>query len=185
MQTQPAQAAGTPRLGHYEIDARHSAVTFATRHLFGLLPVHGSFTIASGTVDVAEPLTACRIHAEIEAASFRTPNPQRDASVRSRRLLDAHRHPVITFDGGRVDGQVVTGVLAVRGVTRPVRLSVEAVEPAGPGLAGPGPADVAPAGSFTARASVRIDRAEFGITAFRGLAGRYLDMSLEIRCVRP
>jgi hypothetical protein len=39
-------------------------------------------------------------------------------------------------------------------------------------------------GSFTARAAVRIDRAEFGITALRGLAGRYLDMSVEARCVR-
>ena len=174
MQTQPVQAAGTPRLGHYKIDARRSAVTFATRHLFGLLPVHGAVTIASGTVDVTEPLTASCIHAEIEAASFRTRNPQRDASVRSARLLDARRHPVITFDAERLDGSVVTGVLAVRGVTQPVRLSVESVAPG-----------AASSGSFIALASARIDRSEFGITAFRGLAGRYLDMSLEIWCVRP
>jgi hypothetical protein len=39
-------------------------------------------------------------------------------------------------------------------------------------------------GSLTARAAVRIDRAEFGITPWRGLAGRYLDMSAGARCVR-
>jgi hypothetical protein len=34
------------------------------------------------------------------------------------------------------------------------------------------------------RASARIDRTEFGLTAYRGLAGRYLDMTMEVRCVR-
>ena len=32
--------------------------------------------------------------------------------------------------------------------------------------------------------STRIDRAEFGVTAYRGVAGRYLDMTMEVRCVR-
>ena len=33
-------------------------------------------------------------------------------------------------------------------------------------------------------ASTRIDRNEFGVTAYRGLAARYLDISVEVRCVR-
>ena len=32
----------TPRPGRYEIDTSCSAVTFRTRHLFGLAPVRGS-----------------------------------------------------------------------------------------------------------------------------------------------
>ena len=39
-------------------------------------------------------------------------------------------------------------------------------------------------GSFTARATVRIDRYDFGVTASRGLAGRHLDVTVEVRCVR-
>ncbi len=39
-------------------------------------------------------------------------------------------------------------------------------------------------GAFNARASTRIDRTEFGLTAYRGVAGRYLDMTVEVRCVR-
>ena len=35
-----------------------------------------------------------------------------------------------------------------------------------------------------ARASTRIDRSEFGLTAYRGVAGRHLDMTVEMRCVR-
>jgi len=197
MDTKSRPAALTPRLGHYEIDARRSTVTFATRHLFGLAPVRGTFSVTAGTVDIAEPLAASRIHAEIGAASFRTGLPPRDVTVRSARLLDAQQHPVITFDAGgeagagagasdsgasatdrdadgTVGGALVTGQLTVRGVSRPVRLSVESVEPAGDGAA---------PGSFTARARARVDRAEFGITGFRGLAGRRLDLVLEVRCV--
>jgi polyisoprenoid-binding protein YceI len=160
----------TPPPGRYEIDTTRSAVTFRTRHMFGLAPVRGSFAIRAGTVDVAGPLTDPGIYAEIEAASFRTGNGQRDSNVRSARLLDAGQHPVITFRSERMDGQALTGTLTVRDVTRPVSLSIEqsAVSP----------------GSFTARAATRIDRTVFGVTAYRGLAGRYLDMTVEVRCVR-
>ena len=37
-------------------------------------------------------------------------------------------------------------------------------------------------GSFTARGTACIDRAGFGVTAHRGLADRYLDMTVEVRC---
>jgi polyisoprenoid-binding protein YceI len=171
-----AATPATPALGYYEIDASGSAVTFRTRHLFGLGPVRGEFTITAGTVDVAEPLTASGLHVEVEAASCRSGNPARDSAVRSARLLDAGRHPVITFDADGVDGTAVTGRLAVRGVTRPVRLEVESVELAPPAAGAPA--------AFTARARTRIDRTEFGITAMRGLAGRHLEVSLEVRCVR-
>jgi polyisoprenoid-binding protein YceI len=42
------EAQVTPRPGRYEIDTSCSAVTFRTRHLFGLAPVRGSFTIRAG-----------------------------------------------------------------------------------------------------------------------------------------
>jgi polyisoprenoid-binding protein YceI len=160
----------TPQLGRYEIDTGYSTVRFRTRHLFGLAPVRGRFAIRGGTVDIAEPLAASAVYAEIDAASFRTRNPQRDASVRSARLLDVARQPVITFTSERVDRQELTGALTVRGVTRPVTLSVE-------------PPAVSPR-SFTVRATTRIDRTEFGLTAYRGLAGRHLDMTVEVQCVR-
>jgi polyisoprenoid-binding protein YceI len=170
MTTQQDHAVTTPQLGRYEIDTGRSAVTFRTRHLLGLAPLRGRFAVRGGTVDIAEPLAASAVHAEIDAASFHTRNPQRDASVRSARLLDVARHPVITFTSECVDDQELTGTLTVRGVTRPVTLSVEPL--------------VVSRRSFTVRATTRIDRTEFGLTAYRGLAGRYLDLSVEARCVR-
>ena len=163
-------APAAPQPGGYEIDTSRSAVTFRTRHMFGLAPVRGSFAIRAGTVDVAGPRTDPGICAEIEAASFHTGNGQRDSNVRSARLLDAGQYPVISFRSEHMDGPALTGTLTVADVTRPVSLSIEqsAVSP----------------GSFTARAATRIDRTAFGVTAYRGLAGRYLDMTVEVRCVR-
>jgi len=163
-------ALAVPASGRYEIDTGHSAVAFRTRHLFGLAPVRGSFAIRAGTVQVAGPVTGSRIHVEIETASFRTGNPQRDDIVRSARFLDASRYPVIAFKSERADGQALPGLLTVSGVTRPVSVVVEQIA-------------VTPEG-FTARGTARIDRAGFGVTAYRGLAGRHLDMTVEIRCVR-
>jgi polyisoprenoid-binding protein YceI len=158
-----------PRIGRYEIDIAASSLTFRTRHLFGLAPVRGRFTISGGTVDVAGPLAASTVRAEIETASFHTGNPVRDKTVRSARFLDADRHPAMTFVSQECGAQAMAGLLTVCGVTQPVRLDLGEPE--------------INAGAFTVTASTRIDRMRFGVTAQRGLAGRYLNLTLRIRCV--
>jgi polyisoprenoid-binding protein YceI len=172
MRIEPAVNATTPQPGHYDIDPGRSRVTFATRHLFGLGRVKGSFAIRRGTADVADPVAASAIYAEVDTASFHTRNRQRDDSVLSPRFLDPAGHPVMTFRSDRIEPgeQAVTGTLTVRGTTAPVTLTVTRCEVS--------------RGSFTARATARIDRTEFGITAARGLAARYLDLTVEIQCTR-
>jgi len=165
----PQQQLSQIRPGRYVIDPASSAVTFRTRHMFGLGRVSGTFAIRGGAVEVTGEPGEARCYAEIDAASFRTGNPQRDASVRSARLLDTERHPVIIFEAQRLDGTDVTGQLTVRGVTRPAAIAVE--------LTGAAP------GGFTARGTVRVDRTAFGVTAYRGLAARQLDLIVEVRCV--
>ena len=169
--TEQAEFSATkPRLGRYDIDPDGSSVAFRTRHLFGLAPVRGTFRIRAGTVDVTEPLASSRVRVEIDAASFRTGLSPRDVTVRSDRFLDTGRHPVMVFVAEKTDGDTLDGALTVCGTTRAVRLPLEL--------------SLQPDGSFTARAAVRIDRTDFGITASRGLAARYLDVSAEFRCVR-
>ena len=172
MQTTSTVVTTTPQPGHYDIDPRRSRVTVVTRHLFGLGRVKGSFAIRGGAADIADPIEASAVYAEIDAASFHTRNPARDGSVLSARFLDPARHPVLIFRSDRVDAgaQVLPGTLTVRGTTRPVALVITWCE--------------ASRGSFAARATTRIDRTEFGITAARGLAARYLDLTVEIQCNR-
>ncbi len=179
-------AVRTPAPGRYQIQAGPAAVTFATRHLFGLGAVRGTLAVTSGTVDVAEPLAESAVEVSMDAASFRTHNAQRDDRVRSAAFLDARQFPRLVFRAGPAahDGAAaaatggrdaagrltVPGSLTVRDVTRPVTLLA-------------GFTDVA-ARSFTVRATTRIDRTEFGVTGARGLAGRYLDVTVEVPCAR-
>src|SRR5262249_38215236 len=92
MQTTPAATTPTTQPGHHGIALTGSRVTFATRHLFGLGRVKGSSAIHGGTADVADPIAASAIYAEIKTASFRTKNPARDGSVLSPRFLDPAGH---------------------------------------------------------------------------------------------
>jgi polyisoprenoid-binding protein YceI len=172
MHTEHEHTAVMPRLGRYGIDTTESTISFATRHLFVLAPVGGTLALRGGTVDIAEPLAESRVHVEIEVASFRTRNPMRDGSVLSRRFLDPGQYPIMTFVSERVDVEqrVLTGMLTVRHVSRPVRLAIVDLA-------------VAPQ-SFAATARTEIDRTQFGVTAARGLAARDLIVTVEIRCVR-
>ena len=154
-----------PPVGQYGIDPRASTITFKSRHLFGLAPVHGTMAIRDGLVDIAD------------TTSFDTGSRQRDRDVRSPRFLDAERYPSMTFTSRWLDRSngrwTLTGTLMVRDVARPVSLTIQrsTVTPGRPM-------------SFVVYATSRIDRTEFGLTAAKGLAGRHLDLSLRIQGVR-
>jgi polyisoprenoid-binding protein YceI len=134
--------------------------------------VRGHFSIRTGVVDVNEPIGESGIRVEAEAASFRTLNPMRDSAVRSAQFLDVERFPLITFVSTGLDGTALAGELTAHGVTLPVTFEIE-----------PDPASVAP-DSFTLNAVARIDRTEFGVTAMPGMAGRYLNVVVRVRCVK-
>ena len=166
-----------PPVGRYRVDRRASTITFKSRHLFGLAPVHGTIAIRDGLVDIADPLTGSSVQVEIDTTSFDTGSGQRDRDVRSSRFLDAERYPSMTFTSERLDRsegrRTLAGTLMVRDVARPVSLAIErsTVPPEAPT-------------SFVVWATTRIDRTDFGLTAARGLVGRHLDISLRVQGVR-
>jgi polyisoprenoid-binding protein YceI len=166
MRTKHDPSATVPRPGRYVIDPDRSTVTFRSRHLFGLAPVRGTVAVRSGTVDIAEPLAGSSVRVDIDVASFHTGNGGRDDNVRSARFLDAGRYPLMTFVAEHLDGLALAGTLTVRDVTRPVSLAIEES-----GVS---------ARSFTVRATTVIDRFDFGLTALRGLAGRHLNLDIEV-----
>ncbi|MFB4301239.1 YceI family protein [Actinomadura sp. NTSP31] len=169
--------------GTWNIDPTHSEVTFTIRHL--MTKVRGSFTEFSGAVQIADDLAGSSATAEIKMASIDTRNADRDAHVRQADVLDVENHPTMTFNatGVRTEGgeYYLDGDLTIRGITRPVSLTVEfngvAEDPWGGTRAG-----------FSA--GTTINRKDWGIefnVPLKGegaLLGDKVDLQLEIQAVR-
>jgi polyisoprenoid-binding protein YceI len=127
--TTPGIAAGT-----WRIDPGHSEITFSVRHM--MTTVRGVFTEFSGSIDIADDAFASVVNAEVAIASIDTRNTERDELIRSSQILDAARHPRMTFTAtgvapartgrrARHPRYNVEGDLTIRGVTRPVVLLTE------------------------------------------------------------
>lgn len=168
--------------GTWKIDPVHSEVSFTIRHL--MTKVRGTFTDFSGTIEIAEDVTASTATAEIKVGSIDTRNADRDAHIRSNDVLGADEHATMTFTtkGVRAEGgdKHVDGELTVRDTTRPITLEVEfngvSEDPWGGTRAG-----------FTATGS--ISRKDYGIDfniplgGDKALLGDKVDIQIEVQAV--
>jgi len=117
--TLPVEVAARP----WSIDATHTTVGFSVRHLM-ISTVRGHFGQVEGSVAVdPENPTAAGISVSIPVASITTNNEQRDGHLKSADFFDAANHPLITFVGKRLEGDVddkfkLIGDLTIRGTTR-------------------------------------------------------------------
>ena len=172
--TTSAAAVQIPAVGTYQLDPAASTVKFATRHLFGLAAVKGTFRLISGQVTIADPVTSSTASAVIDAASFATGNPRRDQDVKSVRLLHVNDHPQITFRSTELvqDGAAwrLRGQITARGTSAPAELTITEA--------------AASEDVLQIRATTRVDRYAHGLTKAKGLAGRHLDMEITARATR-
>ena len=115
--------------GTWTVDAAHSKVGFAVKHL-GIATVRGKFNSFEGTVEVPGDISAARVTGSIDVASVDTNEAQRDEHLRSADFFDAENHPKLTFSSKRIEAVDeetfrVTGDLTLHGVTREVVLQAE------------------------------------------------------------
>src|SRR4051812_45844883 len=119
----PGYVAGT-----WDIDAAHSTVGFAVRHMM-VSKVRGYFREFSGELVTAENPEQSSVTAAIELASIDTRQEQRDAHIRSADFFDVENHPTMTFRSTAVRAEgadwFVDGELTLKGNTRPVTLALE------------------------------------------------------------
>jgi polyisoprenoid-binding protein YceI len=158
-----------PAAGTYRLQPGESTISFATRHMFGLGPVRGTFALREGVVHVADPVETSTVRATIAAGSVDTGLAARDNTVRSGQYLDTAKHPDITFTATGVThdgGWVLRGTLTVRGRTEPLDVRVEEVRVLD--------------GALRLRATAEVDRYAWGITAMKGMTGRRLRFTLSL-----
>ena len=104
--------------------------------------VGGRFRKFDGTIEIdrANP-AASAVNLTIDATSVDTGNPTRDKDLNSPDFFDTAKFPQITFTSTKIaakgkDVYEVTGDLTIRGVTKPIVLTVAANGFAGDGRGG-------------------------------------------------
>ena len=178
-------AAPAPAATTWNIDASHSHVEFAVKHLM-ISTVKGRFAEVEGTIVVDEENPAnSHVEVRIPAASIDTREPNRDAHLRSADFLDADNHPYLTLASTKVetDGEELTvyGDLTIRGVTRPVVLQGEYFGATG-----------TPFGTVVAAfsAKTKINRKDYGLNWNAALetggvlVGDEVKISLEVEAIK-
>lgn len=118
-----------PTLTTWTIDAAHSDVGFAVKHLM-IATVRGSFGAVSGTVTFADgDYSQANADVTIDATSIDTREEKRDAHLRSADFFDVGQFPTLTFKSRRVqavkaDAFELVGALTIKGITHEVVLDV-------------------------------------------------------------
>ncbi len=163
-----------PGSGTYGIDPEASTISLTTRHLFGLGRVYGTFDVGGGRITVDERTGETEVDVMVDAGSVDTGNAGRDKAVRSTAFLDSGAHPEIAFHStgvGQEEGVwMVWGEVTARGVTSPVDLRVEELRET--------------AGGLYVRAAATVDRYALGMTKFKGMAARRVNLEIAARADR-
>lgn len=108
--------------GSWSIDPSHSTVEFQIKHL-GLATVKGRAPVVSGTIVGGEQPS---VVGTVDVASMTTFDETRDEHLRSPDFFDVSRFPELGFESTDVrqqgDELVASGLLTIKGVSRPVTL---------------------------------------------------------------
>ena len=144
-------------VGAWAIDPAHSDVSFTVKHMM-VSKVRGRFAAFQGQLVTAEDPLQSSVTATIDTASIDTNQAQRDAHIRSADFFEVETYPTMTYrsTGIRPDGEdfLVDGELTLKGVTKPVTLTLE--------LGGFGP-DAFGGTRAGFSASTTINRRDFGV----------------------
>jgi polyisoprenoid-binding protein YceI len=108
--------------GTWTVDAAHSRVGFAVKHL-GIATVRGQFKEFEGTFEIGEDLSTSRAYGVVKTASISTSEDARDEHLRSADFFDAETNGEITFQSTaveQVDDETlrITGDLTINGITK-------------------------------------------------------------------
>ena len=114
----------------YQVDPTHTYPRFSYSH-FGLSTQLSSFRKTTGTITFDAKTKTGQADITIDMTTVNTGLPDFDDHLRGEDFLDTAKHPTATFKSTRVifDGDKpssIEGLLTVKGVTKPVTLTVTA-----------------------------------------------------------
>lgn len=166
----PALARGESLL----IDTAQSHAGFALRALW-VRRVEGDFARVEGVIERDAGRGRFGVDVRIAAQSVRMEKEDHARWARSGDFFDAAQHPWIQFRSQALpervlrEGGEIAGVLTLRGISRPVRFTVEASECPRPGI------------DCAVRARGEVQRSDFGMDARRIVLGDRVRLEFAIR----
>lgn len=172
----PASAQSDER--RYAIDDANSQVNAEVRFL-GLAHKTARFPDMKGTLRFSiGNYEAIDMVADIDARTLTTGDSE-TRRLRGRQFFDVENHPTVRFIGEKMQltgdrTATVTGRITVRGVTRPVALTVTFSTP---------PFETTGNEALGIVGTTTIDRREFGMTAFPLVVGNKVKVTIRARLV--
>ena len=164
--------AGAAFAAPYMIDQQRAEVRFS--YSITLSSGVGRFTSVKGTADIDDAaLDKTTVEALIDTHTLRTPDQMWQGELRGADFFDVAKYPQMRFKSTGVRPKnattgEMTGNMTIKSVTRPIVLHVT-LQPPGPD------------GGRAFRATTRINRNDFNMTAYALLVGDTVD--IEIRAV--
>lgn len=167
---------GALQADDFNIDPSHTYVSFAINHL-GFSTMRGKFNEQSGTMKFEPASKTAEVNIEIDAASIDTGHGKRDEHLRSPDFLNAVEYPTITFESTEATWNgdqlaTVTGNLTILGVSKPVTLTIDAMN------CGEHPFNKKYTCGFDASGS--IERSDFGVTYGSPNIGEVMELQIEV-----
>ena len=140
-------------VGRWIVDPSRSQLSFAVRHMWGMVTVRGNMAVEGETTVRPSGLSVLTVR--LRADSIDTKNRKRDEHLRSPEFLDVARHEWVEFraqDVPRPENGSLTayGVLTVRGHEEPQAVSATVTR--------------SPNDEVVVQASARLNRSHVGMT---------------------
>jgi polyisoprenoid-binding protein YceI len=176
------QAPAEVQAGAYALDSDHGKITWSVSHL-GFSTYKGQFVNVDAdlTLDPANP-SAATLTATIPLTEVDSNSDGLDAHLQTADFFDTANHPVATYvsrsvtvDPTAPDRATVVGDLTLRGVTRPVTMTVR-FNQAGPSMGG------AYRAGFDGEATIK--RSDFGINYALPVLGDEVSLHIEGEFIR-
>lgn len=163
----------------YRIDAQHSDV-HARVGFFGIASKTARFPRISGGIELDPAhLESVKLDVTLDATALEAGDAVTLKRLKGADFFDVDHHPQVRFVGrsmtmtGPVTA-VVSGDLTAKGVTRPTTLTVSFTQP---------PAEATGREAIRLSGRARIDRTQFGMTAYRLIVAKSVTISIDTQMV--
>jgi polyisoprenoid-binding protein YceI len=164
----------------YVIDSNHSKPSFSYSH-FGYSNQTSRFDTATGTITIDRAAKTGSVDVMIDAKSVDTGYPLFNGHIQGEDFFNTEKYPIITFKSNKLkfDGDklvAVDGNLTVKGITKPVTLTVTSF------LCMPHP--MAKKDACGANATVVVKRSEFNMAKYVPNVSDEVTLSIPVEAIK-